>query len=455
MPVHKRTEISHLLENITSGKQRQVFLCFGERYLCRQAAEQIEETLLHNRNGAVHTIDGSREDNNKILSRILSFSLLPGIQIYRVQDSSLFLSKNISSQIWEKARKAHQQNELKRAVRYLHNLAHAASADLDSTSPFSDISPDQWQKLFGFAHPGDDLGWADTLLAGSKRQAGSPGADAAERFMSAIEQGLPADNILLLTAETIDKRKKLYSLIKEHGEIIDCSVTSGSSRSAVREQKEVVQEMVRKTLVQFNKAIDPRALELLFERVGFHPVGVVMEVEKLALFIEERPRITVSDINLMVARTREDAIFQLTEALGEKNRALSLKIFNNLVKDGIHSLAILASLRNYLRKMLIFRSFQLLSDPVWVRDMNANSFQNQYLPALKEKGVLNDLLKGHPYGLFMSFSKAAQFPVKALKQSLTLVLEAEFRLKSAPIPDYIVLEDLLLSVINTVSSNQK
>lgn len=455
MPLHKRKELQGLLNNIKAGNHKQLYLCFGERYLCRQSAEQIEKGFLQTTGGAVHTIDGSAEDNSKILARILSFSLLPGIQIYRVSDSNLFLSKDISAQIWEKAEKAHQQNKPKSAVRHLLSLINTAAISPDTTIVFSDISSDQWQKLFGFGHPGDNLDWADALLANSGAQSVSSPARTADRFLSAIEQGLPANNILLLTTENIDKRKKLFNQIKTYGEIVDCSVTPGSSRNAVREQKEIVQEMVRSTLTQFNKTIEPRALELLFERVGFHPVGVVMEVEKLVLFIEERQKISVSDIELMVARTREDAIFQLTEALGNKNRQQSLTILNHLTRDGVHSLAILATIRNYFRKLLIFRSLQLTGHPAWTRNMNANSFQNQYLPALKEKGAWSELLKGHPYALFMSFSKASDFSISALKKSLALVLGAEYRLKGAPIPHNIVLEELLLSLITSISMRQK
>ncbi|MEE4167000.1 MAG: hypothetical protein V2I35_13440 [Desulfocapsaceae bacterium] len=143
MPIHKRTEINKLLKDIEEGRRRQLYLCFGERYLCRQTAELIEQALMGAGGGAVHSIDGSTEENNKILSRVLSFSLLPGVQVYRINDSNLFLSKNIGSQIWEKALQAHQQGNSKRAVRHLFNLLNAAGITAGGTAVFSDISGDQ------------------------------------------------------------------------------------------------------------------------------------------------------------------------------------------------------------------------------------------------------------------------------------------------------------------------
>lgn len=454
MALHKRIELEPVLGDIRQGSPRQVYLCFGERYLCQQAADKIGEAFLQQGNGAVHALDGSSEDTAGILSRLLSFSLLPGIQIYRVSDTRLFLSRKIGASIWDKAIKAHQGDKRTAAGRHLANLLNLAGITPDGTAVFSDISADQWQKLFGFSHPAQDLSWADKLIGEAGLTSSPAAGNTDERLISAIKQGFPDNNILLLITENVDKRKKLFTQIKKHGEIIDCSVADGSSRAAVQEQKDVVREMARKTLAEFDKTIEPKALEFLFARVGFHPVAVVMEMEKLALYVDDRPTITVGDLDHMVSRTKEDAIFELTEAFGKRNRANTLIILNNLLKDGVHSLAILASMRNYLRKLLVFRSLQSSETPVWQNRMNAGNFQKHYLPALKDTGAWPELLKGHPYALFMSFSKAAEFSTEALKQSLSHLLEAEFRLKGSPLPPGIVLEELLLSLIK-INSGRK
>lgn len=79
--------------------------------------------------------------------------------------------------------------------------------------------------------------------------------------------------------------------------------------------------------------------------------------------------------------------------------------------------------------------------------MSSNDFQKIYLPALKETGVWPDLLKGHPYALYVGFNKASQQSSGNLKKALTLLLEAEFKLKGSPIPGRIVIEELLLSLM--------
>ena len=46
----------------------------------------------------------------------------------------------------------------------------------------------------------------------------------------------------------------------------------------------------------------------------------------------------------------------------------------------------------------------------------------------------------------MSFSKAADWPLPTLKHCLTRLLEAEFRIKGAPLPTHIILEEMLVSM---------
>jgi len=446
MGLIKRSAMGPLLDAVRSGERKQVYLFFGERYLCRQAVEQLEEALQKGQQGSVHGLDGSVEDASRLLSRLLSFTLLPGLQIYRVVDATLFHSKEVGEQIWDKACRAHQDGKDQAAGRHLKNLLRLGSVSGDGRTIFSDIAAGQWSKLFGFAHPGEDLSWADRLVPPGELPAAGAKAPL-DKLMAAIADGLPATNVLILTAEHVDKRKKLFTHIKKHGEIIDCSVADGSSRAAVQQQKDVIREMAQTALKKMDKTIDPAALEMLFERVGFHPVGAVLEVEKLALYTDERQRITREDVDRMVGRTREDAIFELTEALGNGDLAAALVTLDHLLNDGVHGLAIVASLRNYLRRMLIFNSLQNRSQPSWSPSMQSNEFQNSYLPALKETGVWPELLKGHPYALYMGFRKASQMQSDALKKSLSMLLDAEFRLKGSPVPLRIVLEELLASLV--------
>jgi DNA polymerase-3 subunit delta len=445
----KRKELQNLLEKKEFKPGAQVYLFFGERFLCNQAADQLQTVLLQKNPGAVHTIDGEREDFSQTLARLVSFSLLPGLQIYRVADSRIFHTKTVLSTIWDKAVQAHEAGRLKVAERHLQSVLQAADMNAEGTTPLSEIHATQWKAKFGFEKPSYSIDWADRLINQSTAAApASSSTNLVDKCIETFDKGLPDLNILILTTETVDKRQRLFTYLKKNCTVIDCSVTAGAGAAAQKEQKEVLREVMLKTLKDFGKKIDPRAADMFFERVGFHPVAVVVETEKLALYAADRDIITCDDLLTMVGHSREDALFELTDAFSKRQTGRSLTILARLQEQGIHGLAILATMRNFIKKLLIFKSLQIQATPAWRKSMNANEFQNSYLPQLKKAGEWEELLKGHPYALFMSFSKASDYSTGGLKSWLELLFQAEFRLKGSPLPVPLVLEELFLTMLH-------
>ncbi len=447
MALIKRSELQTALQEGAPPLTSQVFLFFGERFLCKEAADLVQAKLLAAGPGAVQAIDGDNEDGGRTLARLMSYSLLPGRQVFRVSDSRIFHSKTVVEEIWTKAANAFQAGNSGPARNHLVSMVQAVDLKIEGPTPLSEIPPVEWQKIFAFAKPNDNLQWADQLLGEAQNHMQTGGANLADRYIATFEKGIPPQNVLLLTAETVDKRQKLFTYLKKNGTVVDCSVAGGSGAAAQTEQKEILQEMMQKTLAELKKKIEPRAVELFFERVGFHPVAVVVETEKLGHSIGDRALITADDVEEMIARNREDALYELTDALAKRQAGRALSVLSNLLEQGIHELAILSALRNYLKKQLIFRSLQMRAFPVWRSGMNARDFQNTYLPALQAEGEWSDLLKGHPYALFMSFSKASEYSCSGLKRWLAMLLDAEFRLKGSPLPARLVIEELLVTML--------
>ena len=161
----------------------------------------------------------------------------------------------------------------------------------------------------------------------------------------------------------------------------------------------------------------------------------------------EAQQITLDDLNAVVGRTRQEALFELTQAIGEKNLDRALLIIGRLQENGIHSLAILATLRNYTRTLLLFRSLQAQEKYGIRTNMPAKLFQQQCLPLLKQNERWKKELSGHPFAVYMQFKTAADFSLAQLKSWLQLLLSAEMRLKGSPVEPETVLQHLILSML--------
>ncbi len=203
--------------------------------------------------------------------------------------------------------------------------------------------------------------------------------------MQAFEQGLPEDTVLLLLAETVDKRTRLFTFLKKIGGVLDASVESGSSRAAQQDQSAVLSAIVRDTLKRYGKTIGEPVLKSLLERVGFHPVAAAMEAEKLALYADDTTRITLAHLDAVTCRSREDALFELTEAIVGKKNSEALLLSTRLREGGMHPLAIIAGLRNFIRKLLLAASLQQGMGPLFKPGTSFPVFQKTVLPLLKER----------------------------------------------------------------------
>ena len=450
MPLYTRENLPALMAQAAAHPSR-VFLLFGERYLCHNAAEELQRVLLHGAGGAVHPIDGDQEDSTATFSKLRSFSLLPGRQIFRVTDTRLFLSRQVAKNIWEKALKAHAGAKPDQAGRALRALL--ASGGLDPRAPDNDLaalSDAEWQQCFGFARPDGDLNWTRTYLDGGRTGGPSSAApsDPGELLATILAAGIPPNNFLMLLADEVDKRKKLFKLLKDEQSVVDLSVEAGSGGKAQKEQRAVLQNLALQTLAEEGKTMAPALYDLLFERVGFHPVAVVMELRKVMAYVGERRQISRDDLDLLVGRTRQEALFELTAALSRGDLEQSLVIADRLQENGIHPLAVVATLRNFVRGLLLCRSLLEQPELGYQPAMSAAAFQQTCLPRLKEREQWKKELGGHPYALYMQFKTAAGFPLPVLTAWLQHVLRAELRLKGSPVAAATILQHLILSLLS-------
>ena len=461
MPTFKRDDTQKALQEIQKGKFASVYLVFGDRFLCQEVVTELIDKLRpdeQQRSQNVKVIDGGQEDFASILSQLRSFSLFPGRRIYRVTDSKILYSKDVSHDLWQKAQEAFAAKQVKRAANYIGGIFGMAGVSSDDWKgkDIVNFTSDTWKKVFGFTKPDDDISWLHNLLeeAGDAVELASQnraGADVTEQFINVIEGGLPGQNILILQTDTVDKRKKLFKYLVKNAVVFDLAVDSGSTSAARKEQDGVIRQLINRTLTDFGKKIEPKVFAELANRVGFHPVAAVVETEKLAMSVGDAPVITIEDVEAIIGRTREDALYEINEFFGKGNLGGALQIVSRMLETGLHPLAILATLRNFVRKLFLVRSYIELTEPVYKKGMSFGSFQKGYLAELKElKGSLPTMLKGHPYALYNLFMQAERFTLASLKENLADILDAEYHLKSSAMQGQLVLENCLFRIIKKI-----
>ncbi len=178
-----------------------------------------------------------------------------------------------------------------------------------------------------------------------------------ENLQNLIEKGFPEGHYLVVTSENVDKRRTLFNAIKTLGVAVDCSVSQGNSKAEKEEQSEILRLTMMGVLDRRGKGIDGDALQALTELTGFDPVAFSDNLERLTSFIGDRDNININDVHSVVKRSKKEPIFELTNAVAQKDLESSLFYYKSLCDNGFHPLQLLSSIVNQIRKIFAVKIF--------------------------------------------------------------------------------------------------
>ncbi len=143
-----------------------------------------------------------------------------------------------------------------------------------------------------------------------------------ERLAAYLEQG-PPPSVLILVAEALDRRRKLYTTVRRVGEVREFS------RLSAREVPTWVNAWVR----DHKRRMDSAAVDALVALVGTGLRQVAMELEKLVAYAGERASITVRDVEAATSHLAESTIFMLVDAIGERRADAALRALSEILRD--------------------------------------------------------------------------------------------------------------------------
>jgi DNA polymerase III delta subunit len=118
-----------------------------------------------------------------------------------------------------------------------------------------------------------------------------------------------------------------------------------------KEKGKRIKERVLNILKKHGKVMTDKGFQVLKEKIKDESI-LEMELMKLINFIGEKQEIKSKDVLYVVTETHEESLFTLFDALAQMNKKEALNIFENLLLNGIHILAIQGYLVKQTRLML-------------------------------------------------------------------------------------------------------
>ena len=427
------------------------YLLYGEEeYLVRDALQKILDLIMPqaDRDFGLFYLDGENADIDNLIDLILTPSLLGGRKVIVVRNTTIFHSRENLVDLIGKIR-ANIDEHPEKAAKYFLTFLKISGFTMEDLqgAGWKKITDEQWRKVVE-GDAGEDRGkWLPRIIeiCISFGHIAVSGADNAEKLADVFAKGLPAGNCLILTTDTVDKRKKIFKIISDAGVVLYFGQTKGEAA-----QKELLKSQARKLLDYYGKQLTPAAWIALGKKTGFDLRRSITELEKLIFFVGDRVSVDQKDVEEVVGKTREDSIFDLTTALSEKNQLAALAALKALLDQGIHHLMILTMIVREIRLLLQAR---ILVDKEALPKFNSNMeygwFSKNIHPVLSEfvgqMAMPKDfLINKHPFVIFNALRNCGRFSYSGLIAYLDELLEIDRALKSSSTAPQLLLESFLI-----------
>jgi len=178
------------------------------------------------------------------------------------------------------------------------------------------------------------------------------------------------------------------------------------------------------------------------------------EIEKLSLYVGERPRIGSEDVDAIVTRNKQARAFAMGDALGDRNlarllRCLDEELWETRRDPQRNEIGLLYGLISKVRVLIFAREMMAQK---WLKPENDfNRFRNQLsrVPAdgLPEDKKFNPLAM-NPYVLFRAMGQARNYTQAELIGAMDLLLECNQKLISRNLDPALVLQQALVRIVS-------
>jgi len=177
--------------------------------------------------------------------------------------------------------------------------------------------------------------------------------------------------------------------------------------------------------------VDPDASRELVDSLGGDMMMISNELEKLLLYVGEKKRITLGDVETMVLAAKQRTLYELTDALSSHNRARSLEILDAMLSTGDGDEAAIGHL------YMLARTFRQM---LVILERNVRDTRALYQ-------VLWQGFRIPPFAADDVIRQARHYKSRReLTRAIRLISRADAALRTNPVSKRLVLENLILDL---------
>ena len=149
------------------------------------------------------------------------------------------------------------------------------------------------------------------------------------------------------------------------------------------------------------------------------------EIEKLSVYVNGAHPINEDDVRLLVSYVQEANVFEMVDALGQRDGQRAARLLHQLLDDGEHPLALLG---------MIVRQFRIMIE---VKELSGKGLSQQDVAAR---------LKLHPFVVKKAVRQAMNFSMEQLETVYRRLLETDVAIKTGQMDEVLALDMLVVGL---------
>ena len=198
----------------------------------------------------------------------------------------------------------------------------------------------------------------------------------------------PFDDVIIVFVvkdEKLDQRKKITKLVSKVSKVYDCNKIESYRLS----------NYIKDYIISKGYSISSSSIDLIISKVGYELSNIIKELDKMFIYKLDDKKITKEDVLDVITNNIENNIFELTNAIVNKEKDKVISIYNDLIKSGEDPIKLIVTISNQFRLML------------QVKIMRNSGYS--------EKEIVS-ILKEHPYRI--SIAMKSNYNVNDIKKIL-------------------------------------
>jgi DNA polymerase-3 subunit delta len=254
---------------------------------------------------------------------------------------------------------------------------------------------------------------------------------------------------LLISAAKVDKRKVFYKTLDKLGQVESFAGWSLDDKNWAGQ----AEMWARKAFQARQKEISDEALAELVNRVGPNARQLDNEIEKVSLYVGDRPEIEFADVAAICTRNKAARAFALGDALGDRDlprllRRLDEELWEVKLDPQKSEIGLLYGLISKIRAMILLK--EMLQEG-WIKaDGDYNRFKAQLERVPAEQCPADkryNPLAINPYVLYKALSQVKRYTQAELIRAMELLLQCNRRLVSSGLDESLVLQQALVQIV--------